>query len=96
VLLYRASRPEDLVFSQEIEALAAARGVQVRYLVGRRTDPGFPAEPFTARALAWYVPDIGARDVYVCGPEPMNAAVVGAALQLGVPRHRIHTERFAF
>ncbi len=96
VLLYRASRPEDLVFRAEIEALAAARGAEVRYLVGRRSDPRVPAEPFTARRLAWYVPDIQDRDVYVCGPEPMNAAVVRAARELGVPDTRIHTERFAF
>lgn len=96
VLLYRASRPEDLVFRGEIEALARARGAQVRYLVGRRIDPGVPAEPFTPERLAWYVPDVAARDVYVCGPDAMTAAVVRAARQLGVARQRIHTERFAF
>jgi predicted ferric reductase len=96
VLLFRASRPEDLVFRGEIEALARASGAHVHYLVGRRTDPGVPAEPFTPEWLATYVPDVATRDVYVCGPEAMNAAVVRAARRLGVAHHRIHTERFAF
>lgn len=33
---------------------------------------------------------------FVCGPEPMMQAVCAALEQAGVPRSRVHTERFAY
>jgi ferredoxin-NADP reductase len=40
------------------------------------------------------VPDIAQRDVYICGPPPMTAAVVSAMRELEVPRGQVHYERF--
>jgi ferredoxin-NADP reductase len=34
--------------------------------------------------------------VYVCGPVGMTDATVASLRSLGVPRSRIHTERFDF
>lgn len=35
-------------------------------------------------------------DVFVCGPDGWTAAVRDAALAAGVPRSRVHVERFAW
>jgi len=91
-LLYRASRPQDVIFHQELEAIAAARGARVRYLVGPRSEVG---DPLTARTLARLVPHLNRHDVFICGPEPMAAAAVAALRACGVKRTRIHHESFA-
>jgi ferredoxin-NADP reductase len=42
------------------------------------------------------VPDLGQRDVYICGPSGFSQTVMSAARQLGVPKDRIHHEAFSF
>ena len=42
------------------------------------------------------VPDIAARDVYVCGPPAMTEATRASLARTGVSRRHIVTERFAF
>ena len=95
-LLYRASRPADLVFVDELDVLARRRGIAVRYLVGRRGTPQMPRDPLDARGLITLVPDVRDRDVYVCAPAPMMRSVEAALHALGVPRGQIHAERFAY
>ncbi len=95
-LLYRASRPADLVFVDELDVLARRRGIAVRYLVGRRGTPQMPRDPLDARGLITLVPDVRDRDVYVCAPAPMMRSVEAALKELGVPRGQIHAERFAY
>jgi predicted ferric reductase len=94
-LVYRASRTRDLVFVDELRDLARDTGARVRYLVGRRGSPSMPSDPLTAAALRSLVPDIAARDVFLCGPVGMMQAVERSLRELGVPSWRIHTERFA-
>jgi ferredoxin-NADP reductase len=92
--LYRARSPEDLVFRSELEVLARQRGLVLHLLVGQRGSRAMPDDPLSARALITRVPDIAGRDVYVCGPVAMMERVERALGELGVPRDRIHTERF--
>jgi len=92
-LLYRVSRPEDCLFTAEIEQLAARRGAAVRYLVGTREEVPDALGP---RRLRSAVPDIADRDVYVCGPPGMVAATRSSLEALGVPGGRIHTEEFEY
>jgi ferredoxin-NADP reductase len=92
-LLYRASFPQDLIFRQELEAIAAARGARLHYLVGPREQVGDPLTPGT---LARLVPHLERHDVFVCGPEPMAQAAVAALRACGVKRSRIHHESFVF
>ena len=49
-----------------------------------------------ARRLQRLVPDIAARDLYVCGPTGFMARLADEARALGVPDDRIHHEDFAF
>ena len=102
VLLYRAASPADFVFRQELDALAARRGIRLAYLHGRRPHgrtswlpDRYQGAPDT-HVLRHLVPDIAEHDVYVCGPEAWTAAVVASAQAVGVTRGRIHTESFAW
>jgi predicted ferric reductase len=92
-LLYRVRDAQHIVFRDELETLARARGAEVRYLVGAREAVGDPLSP---ASLARLVPDLAERDVYLCGPGPMMQRVEGSLRQLGLPSGQIHAERFAY
>jgi ferredoxin-NADP reductase len=94
-LIYRASRPQDVLFWDELARLARRPGAFVTFMVGRRGTPGMNRDPLGAESLRVLVPDIHARDVFVCGPTHMMDAVERSLRELGVPRHRVHSERFA-
>ena len=93
VIVYRASRPQDVVFEAELGELARQRKAALHLLVGRRSE--FQRDPLSAGALQDLIPDIKQRDVYVCGPPGMLAAVERALDTIGLPRARLHAERFA-
>jgi predicted ferric reductase len=90
-LLYRASRERDLLFRSELDELAKARRVDVRYLLGRRQKR---TDPLSARHLRQHVPDIVECDIYLCGPPGLMDLAVKSLQLLGVPRSQIHQERF--
>jgi ferredoxin-NADP reductase len=95
-LLYRASSWRDVVFRAELDELAASRGAEVVYLVGRRGSRDLPDDPLAPRALARQVPGAPQRDFLVCGPDGFLAHVQRSLRRLHVPKERIHAERFAF
>jgi ferredoxin-NADP reductase len=88
-LIYRASGPGDVLFRGELDELRRMRDAQVHYCVGANQD-------LTPETLERLIPDIGDRDVFVCGPPAMVEATVASLRSVGVPRRRIVTERFAF
>jgi predicted ferric reductase len=93
VLLYRASRRTDIVFHRELEWLAASGRLTVHYLLGPRdAQPG----PLSADRITGLVPDIQARDVFLCGSTSMIQAANAALREARVPRRHIHQERFTF
>ena len=96
VLLYRASDPGEVVFHRELDELAARRGFAVHYLVGRRGSPQLPHDPLDPKALRALVPDIGYRDIFVCGPSGMMNKVLDSVARLRIPASQVHYERFAF
>jgi predicted ferric reductase len=93
-LVVRASRWDDVVFRGELEALARARGVDVRYLVGRRGTAMMPVDPLAPEWLSRLVPDLRIADVLVCGSPSFTDRVLGTLRTLGVPGRQIHAERF--
>jgi predicted ferric reductase len=93
-LIYRASSERDIVFRTELEAIAAARGATVYYLVGSRAEIG--GDPLSPKMLRSLVPGLDQREVYVCGPSGMTSAAVRALRAAGVPRRQIHFESFEF
>src|SRR5205085_3964499 len=51
-LIYRASSERDLVFREELDSIAAARGARVHYLTGSRAElGGDPLSPSVLRSL---------------------------------------------
>jgi predicted ferric reductase len=92
ILLYRASRPEDLVFWRELETIAHHRGFGLYPVVGSREEHG--RDPLSARALLRLVPDTARREVYLCGPPGLVESTIGQLREAGAPRSRIHVEAF--
>jgi predicted ferric reductase len=93
-LIYRASSWQDVVFGEELDGLAKARGARIHYLIGRRAE--LRRDPLDARQLARIVPDIRTREIYLCGPLGMIKKVQRSLRALHVPASRIHEERFEY
>jgi predicted ferric reductase len=93
-LIYRASRNADVVFRDELSAIAAHRGARVDFVLGSRAELGH--DPLSAQALTANIRDLRDHDVYVCGPDGMTRAVVAALRQARMPRRQIHHESFEF
>ena len=53
-----------------------------------------PVDPLSAASIQGMVPDVAAREVYLCGPVRMMQRTAAAIEGLGVPAARIHQERF--
>ena len=96
-LLYRARDAHDVVFREELDEAAARGRVRVGYLIGPRAsaDSWVPVGHRSDRLGVW-VPGIAQHHVYVCGPDAWMAAAIRAAENAGVPRERIHSERFTW
>ena len=95
IVIYRARAAEDLVFRDELDALAKRRGHQVRYVVGGRDEPG-PRRVFSAEGMQKIVPDVHRRDVYLCGPPGLVDAAVDILRDLEVPASQMHLDPFEF
>jgi predicted ferric reductase len=95
VLIYRAERAGDLLFRDELEALARRRGMTIHYVLGDHRAPG-NAHLLSREHLRSLVPDIAGRDVYLCGPSGMIRSTTRTLHRLGVPKALIHIDEFAF
>ena len=91
VVILRGSTARDLILRNEIGRLVGERGGRLHEVVGSRAQ-----RPLDAGHLRRLVPDIAARDLYVCGPGEFMKQLIGQARSLGVPDGRIHHEDFAF
>jgi predicted ferric reductase len=91
VVLLRASTVDDLIHRREVAELVAQRGGRLYEMVGPRHQVRF--DP---RTLSRIVPDISARDVYVCGPGGFSSEVARSARRLRVSSGQIHIEAFGF
>jgi predicted ferric reductase len=86
VVIMRASRAEDVVFEAEVAELVRHRKGRLETVIGPRHD--FPLEEL----FLDLIPDLDARDVYVCGPEGYVESVRDALDRLGIPDDAIHHE----
>ncbi len=91
IVLYRARTPEDFTFQAEIDKLATSRRMKVHYLAGHRDEYSALTEPEGLRKM---VPDIAARDVYVCGPRAFATDVQRALIEARVPHRQVHLDAF--
>jgi predicted ferric reductase len=94
VIVYRVLREDDAVLRGELESLSARRGMRLEVVAGdHATSEG--RRLLSPSHLLDLVPDVADRDVYVCGPPGMTAAIEQSVRRAGVPRRQIHAERFA-
>ncbi len=89
-VLLRAHDPQHLMLRDEIADDLQLRGGTLHELVGPRsqvrTDPAL---------LTHLVPDLRAREVYLCGPEGFMESMRRSLQAAGVPESHIHYESFA-
>jgi predicted ferric reductase len=96
VLIYASSRWERTPFRESLEALGRALDLRIVHVLehaheGWTGDVGFITPEILARGLSTGGVE---RDVFVCGPDPMMDSVEKSLRARGVPRGRIHMERF--
>jgi predicted ferric reductase len=93
VLVYRARSINDILFKEELDAIAAHYGSKIIYAVGPRSSGANIVRP---GILEQHVSHLHHRDVYVCGPKGLMDETVKALTSAGVKRQRIHFEDFSF
>jgi predicted ferric reductase len=93
IVLYRVARPEDAIFTEELQRIAKERGVVVQLITGTEIGDDH-TDLLGIPALRRGVPDIATRDCFVCGPPALVNAVHPRLVTLGVPSGQIHFERF--
>ncbi len=90
--MFYANRSRDsVIFADALTRLAdehADRLVVVHHI---DDDSGV----VTPSAVESFVADTGAADYYICGPGPFMDTVEATVLESGVPRERVHLERFS-
>lgn len=93
VVVLRAHRESEFAHLDEVARLVQQRHGTLFVLPGPRR--GYAGgQPFSAQSLAAAVPDLAERDVFLCGPGSMEAAVLAALRTLHHPKSHIHRERF--
>ena len=98
VLLYRYTG--EPLFEQELQMVAAERGLWFLPLPGPRKSPGSVLGPTGGAdelaTLQRWIPDLAERDVFLCGPDAWTTRFENLVAAGGVPRDRIHTESFGW
>jgi 3-ketosteroid 9alpha-monooxygenase subunit B len=89
-LVYANRDAKSVIFGDELRELAAAHPGRLLVLHWLESLQGLP----TQAALTELARAVGNREHFVCGPAPFMDAVTHALRDLGVPRKRIHIERF--
>ncbi|AFM18355.1 flavodoxin reductase family protein [Mycolicibacterium chubuense NBB4] len=91
VRLFYANRgPDSVIFSDALARLAERYDDRLVLQHHYDSDSGV----VTASAVASFVAGTGTADCYVCGPAPFMETVENALVSSGLPRARLHLERF--
>ena len=97
-LLFSSRGPEEIIYRDELDRLAAAGdGFEVAHALTRRQPPGWTgyARRIDQAMLAEVLAPLGsAARTYACGPTALIETVANALVGLGLPPDRIRTERF--
>ena len=95
VLLYGNRTERDVIFRDELARMPHTVKV-VHVLSSAAADWTGPTGYVTAEVIREHAGEVLAgAEVFVCGPPVMMRSVTRTLRSLGVPRRRIHTERFA-
>lgn len=97
-LLYSARSPEEIIYRDELDRLAAADpALEVVYTLTRARPPGWTGfqrriDRDMLREVGW--PADTRPLAYVCGPTSLVETVASTLVMLGYDRERVRTERF--
>jgi len=89
-LVYANRDERSVIFGDELRELAAAHPGRLLVLHWLESLQGLPTQAALTELARPFVP----HACFVCGPAPFMDAVTHALRDLGVPRKRIHIERF--
>ena len=93
--IHSARSPEDVIFANELAALAAAHAGVRHALILEEAPADHPwVGRLTPEMLRELAPDLLSRHVYLCGPAPYMAAVSEMLAGLGLPAGQLHQESF--
>lgn len=93
--IHSARSPEDVIFADDLAALAEAHAGVRHALVLEQAPAAYPwVGRLTPAMLRELAPDLLARHVYLCGPAPYMAAVCTMLAELGLPAEQLHQESF--
>mgnify|MGYP001825290606 FL=1 len=103
-LLYGSRTPEDVIFGQQLEALAASHSNFNYTLVISEPTQGYQGltgfldadqiREQLADPQSGEIPELSQKKFYICGPNEMYEFCLAALLDLGVPPHRIKRELY--
>jgi len=99
LLLYGNRTEADIVFREEIAAMEAGSHPRLK-VVHVLQEPGGAWKGGTGiidrEKLEWLCgPNVAGKAYYVCGPAGMMTSVLRTLRELGAPKARLHSERFA-
>ncbi|QNF15390.1 hybrid-cluster NAD(P)-dependent oxidoreductase [Aeromonas jandaei] len=93
--IHSARSPADVIFADELAALAEAHPGVRHALILEEAPANHPwIGRLTPAMLAELAPDLRERHVYLCGPAPYMAAVSTMLAELGLPAAQLHQESF--
>lgn len=93
--IHSARSPEDVIFADELAALAEAHAGVRHALILEEAPSEYPwVGRLTPEMLRELAPDLLSRHVYLCGPAPYMAAVSEMLAGLGLPAGQLHQESF--
>jgi predicted ferric reductase len=96
VVVYATSSWDRTAFREELASLSKRLRLTVVHVLehpheGWTGERGHVTEELLARVLG---PDSSSKQAFICGPDPMMEAAERGLRACGVPRRRIHMERF--
>ncbi|MDD5749590.1 MAG: ferric reductase-like transmembrane domain-containing protein [Patescibacteria group bacterium] len=94
-LLYANRSSQDIVFKDELEQLAQAKGAQIIHILSEQADFAGEKGHVDEEKIKRLVPDIDRREVYLCGPPAMIDSVKKLLKSLPNPPSKIHYEKFS-
>ncbi len=98
-ILYRTRNEADSPLLDEIQQLSQLRGHNLEVISGSRPTNGnwlTESNIGDEGRLLQMFPNIQDADVYVCGPENFTHQVKKSLKKLGIKKHQIHSEEYAW